>query len=100
MSELSDLVDDIVSDANGAPRDVLISKLKRAITELEEGPCRFDCRKGYPKQIALLRLTLDQCRTKLEIYRDHSDGVYHGGIEHCSLIGNINTTLSLTEEGK
>ncbi len=100
MSELPDLVDDVVSEEDDAYREMLISRLKSAITELEEGPCRFDCRKGYPKQIKLLRLTLDQCRTKLEIYRDHSDGAYHGGIEHCSLIGNIDRTLLMTEEGK
>ncbi len=100
MSELSDLVDDIVSMENGSVQDVLLAVLKRRLADLEEGPCRFDCRKGYPKQIELLRLTLKQCRTKLKIYRDHSDGVYHGGLEHCTLIGNIDRTLTLTEVEK
>ena len=47
--------------------------------------------------IELLRLTLTHARDKLEIYRDHSDGAYHGGIEHTRLISNIRETLAITE---
>lgn len=47
--------------------------------------------------ITLLRLTLTHAKAKLEVYRDNSDGQYHGGIEHTSLIGNIKTTMSITE---
>ncbi len=47
--------------------------------------------------IELLRTTLGHARDKLELYRDHSDGQYHGGIEHTSLIRMIKETLSVTE---
>ena len=49
------------------------------------------------KQIELLRTTLGHAHEKLELYRDHSDGRYHGGIEHTSLIRMIKETLSITE---
>lgn len=49
------------------------------------------------KQIGLLRTTLGHARDKLELYRDHSDGQYHGGIEHTALIRMIKETLSVTE---
>ena len=61
------------------------------VDDLEDEAKRL---KGH---IELLRLTLTHARDKLEIYRDHSDGVYHGGIQHTSLIGNIKTTLEITE---
>ncbi len=47
--------------------------------------------------IKLLRLVLISCEEKLEIYRDHSDGQYHGGAEHTSLIGRIKTAMAVTE---
>ena len=47
--------------------------------------------------ITLLRLNLRHARDKLEIYRDYSDGEYHGGIEHTKLIGNIRTTIDITK---
>ncbi len=47
--------------------------------------------------IKLLRLTLKHARDKLEIYRDHSDGAYHGGLEHTALIRNIRETFAITE---
>ncbi len=53
--------------------------------------------KELKRSITLLRLTLTHARDKLEVYRDHSDGAYHGGIEHTALIRNIKTTLELTE---
>lgn len=46
--------------------------------------------------IGLLRATLGHAREKLEIYRDHSSGEYHGGIEHTSLIRMIDESLSVT----
>lgn len=46
--------------------------------------------------VTLLRLTLTHARDKLEVNRDHSDGAYHGGIEHTKLIGNIRTTMDIT----
>ncbi len=46
--------------------------------------------------IKLLRLTLTHARDKLEVNRDHSDGQYHGGIEHSKLMGNIRETLAIT----
>ncbi len=48
--------------------------------------------------IKLLRLVLISCEEKLEIYRDHSGGRYHGGTEHTSLIGRIKTALAVTED--
>lgn len=44
--------------------------------------------------------TLRHAKEKLEIYRDYSDGAYHGGIEHTSLIAMINRTLAVLEEKK
>ena len=61
------------------------------LDELEEKVKRRD---GH---IKLLRLTLQHARDKLEIYRDHSDGAYHGGLEHTKLMGNIRTTFAVTE---
>ena len=54
-------------------------------------------KKKLEGHITLLRLPLTHARDKLEINRDHSDGAYHGGIEHTKLIGNIRTTMSITE---
>lgn len=48
----------------------------------------------------LTNATLRHAKEKLEIYRDHSDGEYHGGIEHTSLIVMINRTLDVLEEKK
>jgi len=48
--------------------------------------------------IKLLRLVLTSCEEKLEVYRDHSDGRYHGGAEHSSLIGRIKTAMAVTED--
>lgn len=39
--------------------------------------------------------TLKCAKEKLEIYRDYSDGAYHGGIEHTALIAMIDRTLSV-----
>ncbi len=47
--------------------------------------------------IKLLRLVLHSCEEKLEIYRDHSDGQYHGGAEHTSLIRRIKTAMEVTK---
>jgi len=47
--------------------------------------------------IKLLRLVLISCEEKLELYRDHSDGQYHGGAEHTSLIGRIKAAMAVTE---
>jgi len=44
----------------------------------------------------LLGKTLSHCREKLELYRDNSDGQYHGGIEHTALIRMIDTSLDAT----
>lgn len=33
--------------------------------------------------------TLDACKTKLQVYRAHSDGLYYGGMEHSALIRRI-----------
>ncbi len=48
------------------------------------------------KKIELLRSTLSHAREKLEIYRDHSSGQYHGGIEHTALIRMIDESLAVT----
>ena len=40
---------------------------------------------------------LRMAREKLEIYRDHSDGQYHGGIEHAALIRNIDLALAMKD---
>ena len=48
------------------------------------------------KQIELLRSVLDHAREKLEIYRDHSDGAYRGGVEHTALIRMIDESLAVT----
>ena len=42
----------------------------------------------------LLVQVLKMAREKLEVYRDHSDGQYHGGVEHTALIGSIDTALA------
>lgn len=47
------------------------------------------------KEKAVLFSVIKQAREKLEIYRDHSDGAYHGGIEHTALIRNIDTALAM-----
>ena len=41
----------------------------------------------------LFAQVLGQCAEKLEIYRDHSEGEYQGGIEHTRLISNIRDAL-------
>ena len=51
--------------------------------------------KGHVK---LLRLVMTSCEEKLEVYRDHSDGRYHGGTEHSMLIGRIKTALAVTKD--
>ena len=42
-----------------------------------------------PALVAVLK----QAYEKLEIYRAHSDGEYHGGIEHSTLIATIKGIL-------
>ena len=42
----------------------------------------------------LLVQVLKMARKKLEVYRDHSDGQYHGGVEHTALIRSIDTALA------
>ncbi len=49
------------------------------------------------QRIELLRTTMRHARKKLEIYRDHSSGEYHGGIEHTSMIRMIDESLNVTE---
>ncbi len=49
-------------------------------------------------KLQLAITTLRHAREKLEIYRDHSDGQYHGGIEHTALIAMIDRTLPLLED--
>ena len=46
----------------------------------------------------LLVKVLGHCREKLELYRDHSDGQYHGGIEHTSLIKMIDTSIAACDQ--
>jgi len=41
----------------------------------------------------MVQHVLAQCKIKLEIYRDHSAGEYHGGIEHTALIRMIDGAL-------
>ena len=48
-------------------------------------------------KLQLAITTLRHAREKLEIYRDHSDGQYHGGIEHTALIAMIDKTLLLED---
>ena len=44
---------------------------------------------------------IGMAKRKLEIYREYSDGSYHGGVEHTVLIKTIDETLSkLTTEGE
>ncbi len=47
--------------------------------------------------IKLLRLVMISCEEKLEVYRDYSDGRYHGGAEHSSLIGRIKVAMEITK---
>ena len=50
-------------------------------------------------QEKLVEVTLVRCREKLEIYRDHSDGEYRGGMEYTALIKMIDTTLAILAQG-
>jgi len=52
-------------------------------------------KKFHNKEKAVLFSVLKQAREKLEVYRDHSSGEYHGGIEHTALIRNINQALTI-----
>jgi hypothetical protein len=65
--------------------------------DINTGVCRFDCRGRLKGHVKLLRQVLEMAETKLELYRDHSDGQYHGGIEHTALIGNIKRTMEITK---
>lgn len=49
-------------------------------------------------RLQLTITTLRHAREKLEIYRDHSDGQYHGGLEHTAMIARIDRTLPLLED--
>ena len=49
-------------------------------------------------RIALLEEVLRRCREKLEINRAHSDGQYHGGMEHTALIRWINEVLPKSDQ--
>jgi hypothetical protein len=53
-------------------------------------------RRDWEARIALLEAVLGRCREKLEINRAHSDGEYHGGMEHTALIRWINEVLPKT----
>jgi hypothetical protein len=47
------------------------------------------------KTINLAIHTLKLAKEKLEIYRDHSNGEYQGGLEHTAMIRTINETLGI-----
>ncbi len=47
---------------------------------------------------AFLRKVLGHAREKLELYRDHSNGQYHGGIEHTALIRMIYESLNVVSD--
>ena len=89
-----------------AARDALEQK-DTTIADLVEslGEANYDepeLRSKLDKQrqrIELLRATIGHAREKLEIYRDHSSGEYHGGIEHTALIRMIDESLSVTAGG-
>lgn len=49
----------------------------------------YDLRDNMRELGEALRL----CREKLEIYREHSDGEYHGGLEHTALIQAVDNLL-------
>lgn len=42
--------------------------------------------------LVLCQDTLKHAKKKLEAYRDHSNGEYHGGVEHTRMIGMIKET--------
>lgn len=39
-----------------------------------------------------LEQVLTACKTKLQVYRSHNNGIYHGGMEHTALIKLIENT--------
>lgn len=43
---------------------------------------------------------LDACKTKLQVYRNHSDGEYQGGMEHRALIDWIERVAAPTNDAK
>lgn len=52
-------------------------------------------RKDHNKEKQFLFDILKHAKVKLEIYRDHSDGVYHGGLEHTALIEMIDRAFKI-----